>query len=381
MSKFTELTVAMQAAQPKEKEQLLQYLMHNLERIPVGKLKAEDHQALLSYAMEEVENMLVQIPAAPDYRTKDTLFTCVDFILGLAMYLCPQAEGLPAGGKDKIQFLMALVQTARILENTLEKLFDQDTIDGPGAEKLVALVDKAQDEYRRGRLWAGLIHFQDRFGRMTTEARAAFAGFLDRELGRYLAMEERSLDVMENLELMADVCGQLPGENTEGHLKALLELGQGNIGYFAAEALLKLKLELPQEAIDRLARDLGYANMTHALLNKHGMAARFPAECATEEYLAKSDLVHWLLYPTELGQAPDEIEYIGKAKWLLKKDVYHIFRFRSDSSTLSDECRGKWLIGWANAQGGTFSNFDLYDDYAKDTPEATVKYIKKKLIG
>ena len=381
MSKYTELISAMQSAPANEKAQLLEFLMHNLERMPQSKLAAADREALLGYAMEEVENLLTQIPAAPDYRTKDQLFVCEDYILGLVMYVCPNAADLPAGARDRLQFLTALVKTARILETTLDKLFDQDTVDGPGSEKLVALVDKAQDEYRRGRLWAGLIHFQDRFGRMTTEARAAFAGFLDRELGRYLAMEERSLDVMENLELMADVCGQLPGENTEGHLKALLELGQGNIGYFAAEALLKLKLELPQEAIDRLARDLGYANMTHALLNKHGMAARFPAECATEEYLAKSDLVHWLLYPTELGQAPDEIEYIGKAKWLLKKDVYHIFRFRSDSSTLSDECRGKWLIGWANAQGGTFSNFDLYDDYAKDTPEATVKHIKKKLIG
>lgn len=381
MSKFTDLISSMNAAVPADKARLLEYLMHNLERMPKNALSAADRDALMAYALEEIENLLVQIPAASDYRTKDQLFVCEDFVFGLVMYLCPKAEDLPAGARDKIQFLMALVQTARILENTLEKLFDQDTIDGPGAEKLVALVDKAQDEYRRGRLWAGLIHFQDRFGRMTTEARAAFAGFLDRELGRYLSMTERSLEVMENLELMADVCGQLPGENTEGHLKALLDLGQGNISYFAAEALLKLKLELPQEAIDRLARDLGYANMTHALLNKHGMAARFPAECATEEYLAKSDLVHWLLYPTELGQAPDEIEYIGKAKWLFKKDVYHIFRFRSDSQTLSDECRGKWLIGWSNAQGGTFSNFDLYDDYAKDTPEATVKYIKKKLIG
>ena len=142
-----------------------------------------------------------------------------------------------------------------------------------------------------------------------------------------------------------------------------------------------LKLELPQTAVDRLARDLGYANMAHALLKKHGMAARFPAECATEEYLAKSDLVHWLLYPTELGKTPDEIEYIGRSKRLLKKDVYHIFRFRSDSDTLNDECRGKWLIGWSSAEGGTFSNFDLYDDYAKATPEATVKSIRKKLIG
>ena len=381
MSKFIELIDAMKAAAPKEKQQLLDYLMRILERMPKNRLAAGDREALLAYALEEVENLLTQIPAAPDYRTKDQLFTCEDFIIGLVMYVCPRAADLPAGAHDKLQFLIALVQTARIMETSLEKLFDQDTIDGPGAEKLVSMVEKIQDEYRRGKLWAGLIHFQDRFGRMTTDARAAFSGFLSRELDRYLGMENHGQDELENLELMADLCAHLPSNATEHQLNALLALEKSNIAYFAAASLLELKMELPQTAVEFLARDLGYATMTYALLNKHGMASRFPAECSTEEYLAKSDLVHWLLYPTELGQAPDEIEYIGKAKWLLKKDVYHIFRFRSDSQTLSEECRGKWLIGWSNAEGGTFSNFDLYDDYAKDTPEATVKYIKKKLIG
>ena len=216
---------------------------------------------------------------------------------------------------------------------------------------------------------------------MTPEAKSAFTGFLTRELDRYLAMENPGRDELENLELMADVCGHLPGEQTQRQLHALLERKEAHIGYFAAVSLLKNDMILPQEAVEFLARDLGYALLTHALLKKHGQASRFPAECATEEYLAKSDLVHWLLYPTELGQAPDEIEYIGKFKPFLKKNAYHIFRFRSNSDTLSEDCKGKWLIGWSNCDSGTFSNFDLYDDYAKDTPEATVKNIRKKLIG
>lgn len=381
MSKFDELISAMKAADPGSRQQLLQYLMHNLERMPKNRLAAEDREALMAFALEQVETLLTEIPAAPDYRTKDTLFTCEDFTFGLVMYLCPNVDELPAGAKDKLEFLAALVRTARILETNLDKLFEQESIDGPGAQKLVALAEKAPDEYRRGKLWAGMIHYQDRFDRLTAEAKDAFADFLSRELERYLAMECPDRDVLENLELMADLCAHLPADATGAQLTRLLELGHSNIAYFAAASLLALKLELPQSAVEALARDLGYANMAHALLKKHGMAARFPAECATEEYLAKSDLVHWLLYPTELGKAPDEIEYIGKSKRLLKKDVYHIFRFRSDSDTLSDDCRGKWLIGWSNAEGGTFSNFDLYDDYAKATPEATVKNIRKKLIG
>ena len=56
-------------------------------------------------------------------------------------------------------------------------------------------------------------------------------------------------------------------------------------------------------------------------------------------------MVHWLTYPTELGEQPDAIEYLGKVTYLFKKDVYYIFRFRSDSKNLDDELRGQWLIG------------------------------------
>ena len=105
--------------------------------------------------------------------------------------------------------------------------------------------------------------------------------------------------------------------------------------------------------------------------NEDGQEIRLP------EYLAKSNLVHWLTYPTELGGEPDAIEYLGKVK---KKDVYYVFRYRSVSDTLSDELKGKWLIGWSSNDGGTFSNFDRYDDFVQKTPEKTLKYIKKKLL-
>ena len=67
--------------------------------------------------------------------------------------------------------------------------------------------------------------------------------------------------------------------------------------------------------------------------------------------------------------------------YLFKKDVYYIFRFRSDSKNLDDELRGQWLIGWSDCGGGTFSNFDRYDLYAGATPKKTLKNIKKKLLG
>jgi hypothetical protein len=37
------------------------------------------------------------------------------------------------------------------------------------------------------------------------------------------------------------------------------------------------------------------------------------------------------------------------------------------------------LIGWSNDEGGTFSNFDLYEDFEGPTLEKTLKKIKKLL--
>lgn len=62
-------------------------------------------------------------------------------------------------------------------------------------------------------------------------------------------------------------------------------------------------------------------------------------------------------------------------------DGKRIFRYKSDSDNLSDELQNKWLIGWSGDKGGTFSQFDEYALYEKKTPEKTLKYIKKKLIG
>ena len=147
------------------------------------------------------------------------------------------------------------------------------------------------------------------------------------------------------------------------------------------ESLLALNQEVPQNAIDALAGDLVHAQLIHSTLARFGKEALFPAGLNNPEYLAKSDLVHWLTYPTELGKAPDEIEYIGKITYLFKREVYHVFKYRSDSETLGDDLRGKWLIGWSSADGGTFSNFDEFKKFDLGNPDKTLKNIKKKLIG
>ena len=95
-------------------------------------------------------------------------------------------------------------------------------------------------------------------------------------------------------------------------LHGMLKIENASIRYYAVRSLLAAKQEVSREIIVSLANDIVYADMTYAILKMHGKTNLFPTELANEEYLAKSDLVHWLTYPTELGKEPDQIEYLGR---------------------------------------------------------------------
>ena len=196
------------------------------------------------------------------------------------------------------------------------------------------------------------------------------------EIKRYLSGEPDG-EMTNSLEVACDVCGYLLNDELIALLYEVLKLGRANINYYAVNTLLKAGKRIPDEVVVSLAADLEYAGMTYALLEQYGQANRFPPECATEEYLAKSAMIRWLVYPTELGELPEAIEYLGKVK---KKEEYHIFRFKSHSDNLEDARKGEWLIGWASEEGGTFSEFDLYADFEQKTVEKTLKYIKRKLL-
>lgn len=380
MSKFNEMIETMKAAEYREKKQFLEYIVRMAERAK-HQFGPEDKDALLAYAYEEVEAMLRAIPAAESYKEKDLIFECENFLLGLIMNLCASPAQIPQEKLLKIKALTELVNQERYIETTLDSIFEQLAITETDVNRLLYWVRQTADEYQKGKLFEGLVHYQKDMSKLDSGAEKAMANYIAGEMRRLMALGGE--DAWNALELIADVGKYFAAENSDvvAALQELLQLGRNHINSYAVDTLCGMGLEVPQNVIDALARDLEYANMTYHILQRQGKAHLFPAECATEEYLAKSDLVHWLTFPTELGKAPDAIEYIGRVKKLFKKEVFHVFKYRSDSDTLDDELKNKWLIGWSSEEGGTFSNFDEYARFQKDTKEATLKNIKKKLLG
>ena len=365
------------------KKQLLEYLLRMIENAQKAKnpLDPADKAAILTYTYGEVDSLLSAIPTAASYREKDLLFTCKDLVLGLMMQLCPSPAELPQEVLAKIKMLVAAVSKEQYIERTLDGIFQQETIGEAEVNHLLSLVGQTEDEYQKGMLYNGLLHYKEDFSKLSDGANACIKAHLEAEFKRYLASDEPAADCINNLELMADVSRYFADGTILALLHAVMKLEHGNVNYFVADTLLSLGQTLPDEALLSLARNLEYANLTYALLGKFGKQDLFPKEYSVPEYLAKSDLVHWLTYPTELGKAPDEIVYIGKITYLFKKEVYYVFKYRSNSDTLNDELKNKWLIGWSSDDGGTFSSFDEYALFEKSTTDATLKNIKRKLIG
>ena len=383
MSSFDSIISSMKNESYSTKKQLLEYTLRMIQNSQKSKqpLSPKDKAELLMYAFSEVDAFLLAIPKATSYKEKDLIFACEDLVLGLIMHLCPTAAELPPDTLAKIQALVETVAKERYIETTLDNLFKVETITADDVDALLSLVSKTEDEYQKGTLYSGLVHYKEHISKFTVDAKVRITAHLTAEFKRYLNDLQRTDDCVNNLELMADISKYFADGTIIDLLQEVTKLGYYNVNYYVADSLLCLAQNVPAEIIVSLANNLEYANLTYSLLAKFDKQNLFPKECSTPEYLAKSDMVHWLMYPTELGKEPDEIEYIGKVTYLFKKEVYYVFRYRSNSDTLENDLKNKWLIGWSSDEGGTFSNFDEYALYEKATISATLKNIKKKLIG
>ncbi len=380
MSPFVEVISKIKKENFKSKQGLLQYLLSILESIG-ERLTEEDKAVIREYIHEEIEALLDAIHGAGCYREKDVLFACENFIVGMVHFVYEGPEAVDPDKLKRMYMLTDLVAKERYLEDTVDKLFEEDVIEEGDIRELLAKAEASDDEFRRAKLYAALIAYRRDVAKLTDGARLALTEYFETELQRYLALEEHTADSLDGLEVACDACREYGSDKVADCLLEILKRGYSAVNFYAVESLLYLKKDVPADAVEALARDVEYACLTYRALEKYGKTALFPQELATDEYLAKSDLVHWLTYPTELGKRPDKIEYVGKVGYLFKKTVYHVFKYCSDSDNLGDELKNKWLIGWSSEDGGTFSNFAEYEKFEKSTVEKTLKNIKKRIIG
>lgn len=358
-----------------EKTSFLTVILNSFQNKKV-KITPEDKKELSVFAFEEISKLIELIPTLQTYKEKDEIFGYEDNLLGIIMLCYPSPEKISEKDLSNIKMLTALVDKERFVENAIDNIFKNNQNDKVTVTQLLASVIPLKDEFQKGQIYQGLLHYQNKISNLPSDSKKLFTDYISSELERYL---NSPLDdvIVNNLEFACDVAKHFINDTIISLLNDIFKLEKNNVNYYAIATLLKANQTVPSNVIDSLANDIVYANMTYTILRQHGLQSFFPAELSTPEYLAKSDLVHWLIYPTELGKQPDRIEYLGKVK---KKEEYYIFRYISDSDNLGDDRQNQWLIGWSSDEGGTFSNFDLYSDFEQKTIEKTLKNIKKHLL-
>jgi len=358
-----------------DKSRILNVLLQHFAHKQI-KLTPETKAEFSDFIFGEIENLILLIPAAQSYKEKDFLFEYEDALVGAVMACHPCADEVPESRLNSVNLLVNMVEKERFLEAMVDDVLANKNHDPENVRYLIAMTELAKEEYHKGKLYQGLLHYQREIPKLPEESRDILGAHIQAEMKRYLDAP-LTADTENNLELICDICRYFPQERFIDLLNRVLWIGNIHIRFYAVGTLLTFGREAPMRIIESLANDMEYAALTYELLKRYRLEKFFPAECSTPEYLAQSDLVRWLNYPTELGKSPDEIEYLGKVR---KGEKFYIFRFRSDSDNLPEDERGEWMIGWSGSKGGTFSNFDLYRDYEQETVEKTVKYIKKKLL-
>lgn len=358
-----------------EKASFLTVILNSFQN-KKAKISSKDKKELSDFAFEEISKLIDLIPTLQTYKEKDEVFGYEDNLLGIVMLCHSSPSEISETNLNDIKTLAALVDKERFVENAIDNIFKNNQNDKITVNQLLTSVIPLKDEFQKGQIYQGLLHYQSSISKLPLDSKILFADYISSELKRYL---DTALDdvIVNNLELACDVSKYFINDTIISLLNDILKLEKNNVNYYAVSTLLNADQTVPSNVIVSLANDIVYADMTYAVLKQHGLQSLFPAELSNPEYLAKSDLVHWLTYPTELGKQPDRIEYLGKVK---KKEEYYVFRYMSDSNNLGDDRKNQWLIGWSNDEGGTFSDFDLYSDFEKKTIEKTLKNIKKRLL-
>jgi hypothetical protein len=215
---------------------------------------------------------------------------------------------------------------------------------------------------------------------------------------KFVSLSEKYREIIKNLEktdidiwddgdyqnarfkagIIADLLGYFNDENVKSELENYLSLTDNKLVMFASISLLKMGDEIKPELIERIAADSECRQWLFNNLISLKKLDLFPEKYKTQEALAESDMVNWLIYPTELARKPDSIQLMKIIEVDSKsKDgivEFYLFRFKSNHEPWLND---GWLTGVSgyfrkkdkpttSSYGYTFSSFEKWDSKTPD---------------
>jgi hypothetical protein len=174
--------------------------------------------------------------------------------------------------------------------------------------------------------------------------------------------------------LLLDLLGYFPNIQTLPVLDRAMTFSDPRLKHDALISLLRLGQEVDALQVAAVARSSEMRIWLYRKLAELQALEYYPDEYLTQSALAESDMVNWLMYPTELGRPPDEIE-LGKVVAVDTESddgrlLYFVFRFRNFEPDWA--AKNGWMAGVSGPflerdapsptpYSGTFSAFEAWD--------------------
>lgn len=187
--------------------------------------------------------------------------------------------------------------------------------------------------------------------------------------------DDEYLELRYNAGVYFDVAGYINSPEIVIALRNIMQVKDMKLKMFAAISLLKWGRTISEEDALEIAADSEVRNWFYINLEMLEKADIFPEKYKNQKCFAESNMVDWLVYPTELGRVPDYIELMNIFN--NEEEEYYLFRFKCDN----DE--DGWMAGVSgpydkneipttSAGGYTFSHFEKWES---KTPEEHLKGI------
>lgn len=339
-----------------------------------GKFKVKKQRFVYDFCINEIKKVTLKLDDSKGFNYNDNLLTYGEKLFNLLILT-------ELGDEDNLPLLQNFTNVIKKFLGPIDTIFElceKETNSLTDATRLINELKNVKDVELFNKTLFNLLESQSQNSlHFSDDAKDALASFINLSINN-LANKYDTLNENEKHTLLAlvDLSYYYFNKDTESILPQLAELND-DLCFSVIRQLLQTKKNIDINLVSKLAQNLEYASTLYSMLNHFGQEKLFPQEYTNNLYLSKSTLVRWLLYPTELGKAPDKIEYITTAK--IRKSEYYIYKFMSDSNTLANENKNVWLVGWANADGNTFSDFEPLSTFETGNPKKTMKQIIKSI--
>jgi hypothetical protein len=141
--------------------------------------------------------------------------------------------------------------------------------------------------------------------------------------------------------------------------------------------------EIAEAELSKIAEDPSLRCGLFRMLDAYDKNEIFPAAYFTIEKGAEGHLVNWLEFPTELGNAPDEIEIISKIA-LAEGIEYYVFKYRSQWPRWARQLG--WMIGVSGPYQEKSNPYDVparvfsrFNTLGSISPEMEVAWVHKNI--